>query len=330
MPTAQAERRVSGGIGMLGELGRAGRTGAAAFVLPAMIAVATLGVRNASAEISDTGSSSRETFQEAVQSLPMDRLSPSDAQSVRACLDKTVLYRRLPDQVFECDRTLLAFSLDHPETIVDIWRTLDISRLSLDPAGPGAWRLADGYGTVGAVRLLASQRTAEGGRMLFMCEGGYTGILSPKPLTGKCLVLFRHREVSPVGGVNTAHAPSRHVVTIDAFLQVDGKGLEVAARTLQPLIVRCAAWNAREICLFISELSETCGENPSGVALLSRRLSRTDPRQREALATIASRIAHRSAGGSATDVERLRVDLAARWLQPEAIQDLDQGRRGPE
>jgi hypothetical protein len=304
------------------ESGKTGAAGAVAFALAAMLAGMIAGGRSGLAAGEDAGSSSQESFREAVGALPLDRLAPEDAREVRECLDRTSLYRRLPAQSFDCDSSLLAFSLDHPEVIVDIWRTLDISRLSLDPTGPASWRLADGYGTVGSVRLLATQHTRAGGRMLFLCEGGYTGVLAPKALTGKCLVLLRHRELSSAAA-GAVRGTARHAITIDAFLQVDGKGLEIAARTLQPLIVRCAAWNAREICLFISELSDTCGENPTGVALLARRLSRTDPRQRQTLATIATGIAARSAVPSGTDIERLRVELAARWLQPEAIQDLD-------
>lgn len=305
-----------------------GKTGAAGTVAIALAAVLTAmlaaGTGGLAAADEDAGSSSQESFREAVGALPLDGLQPEDAREVRDCLERTSLYRRLPPQTFDCDRSLLVFSLDHPEAIVDIWRTLDISRLSLDPTGPGDWRLADGYGTVGSVRLLASRQAPGCGRMLFLCKGGYSGVLTPKALTGKCLVLLRHRELSPTAGAGgPVRGTPRHVVTIDAFLQVDGKGLEIAARTLQPLIVRCAAWNAREICLFISELSDTCGENPTGVALLARRLSRTDPRQRHALATIATSIAARSAIPSSTDVERLRVELAARWLQPEAIRDLE-------
>jgi hypothetical protein len=303
--------------------GENGLTGALVVALIVMLSAMVAGSPAGVLAGEDVGSSSQESFREAVGALPLERLAPDDAQEVRACLEKTSLYRRLPAQIFDCDRSLLMFSLDHPEAIVDIWRTLDISRLSLDPTGPAAWRLADGYGTVGSVRLLASQPVNGGGRRLFLCEGGYTGVLAAKPLTGKCLVLLRHRELTSTGGGSS----SRHVVTIDAFLQVDGKGLEIAARTLQSLIVRCAAWNAREICLFLSELSDTCGENPAGVALLARRLVRTDPRQRETLATIATGIASRSTVPTGTDVERLRVELAARWLQPEAIQDLEATKR---
>ena len=36
--------------------------------------------------------------------------------------------------------TYSAFALDKPETIVDIWRLLGISRLALDPIGPEQWR----------------------------------------------------------------------------------------------------------------------------------------------------------------------------------------------
>jgi hypothetical protein len=107
-------------------------------------------------------------------------------------------------------------------------------------------------------------------------------------------------------------------VQVDAFLDVDGMGLEIVARTLQPLIMRSASANFHEICLFMANLSAAAEENPAGVAQLAARLSRTEPTDRDRLA----RIAHAAGGGADTarpaggaeDSHHLQAELAARWL----------------
>ena len=257
------------------------------------------------------GTSSRAAYREAIDAIPLERLPKPQADAVRRCLRSTTLYRRLPTQTIICDRSLLEFSLDHPEAIVDLWRVLGISKLSLDPCGRRQWRLADGYGTVGTLQVLHGNRSPVGGTMLLVGRGGYSGPLSPKPLTGSCLVLLRHAPASP-----SADGRERHSIVIDAFLDMDGIGLEIVTRTLQPLIVKTAGWNVREICTFIAELSNACEENPEGVARLASRLSRTEPEDRERLAAIARASEDlRPAGGFVEDdPDRLSIDFASRWL----------------
>jgi hypothetical protein len=267
---------------------------------------------------SDGGSSSREARRRAIDALPLERMPASSRAAVEKALRTTTLYRHLPLETFPCDAALLDFALEHPEAIVDIWRVLGISRLTLDPAGPEQWRLADGYGTTGAIRLLHRDRQGGGGRLVFHGRGAYAGPLSPKPLTGSCLLLVRYR---PADAGADGHA--RQTVEIDAFLDVDGMGLEIVTRSLQPLIVRSAASNLHEICVFMETLSDAAANNPAGIARLASRLTRTDPEDRRSLTTIA-RAAAMPAAGEIRDPERLQTELAARWLPAEELDRIHQ------
>jgi len=266
---------------------------------------------------SDGGSSSREARRQAIDSLPLGRMTGPARRTVEQALRETTLYRRLPPQTFACDEALLEFALAHPEAIVDVWRVLGISRLSLDLAGPQQWRLSDGYGTVGSLRLVHRERRGSGGLLVFHGRGGYSGTLAPKPLTGGCLILVQHHPEQP-----TAAGGERQTVRIDAFLDVDGMGLELVARTLQPLIVRSAAMNLAEVCLFMESLSAAAARNPAGVVRLTERLTGIDPVHRMVFANIA-----RTAGanaGRAADPEAVQTELAARWLPADEGETLRQ------
>jgi hypothetical protein len=263
----------------------------------------------------DGGSSSREAKRQAVESLPLDRMAAPARQIVERALRQTTLYRRLPVQTFACDAALLEFALVHPEAIVDVWRVLGISRLSLDPAGPQQWRLSDGYGTVGALRLVHRERQGGGSLLVYHGRGGYSGSLAPKPLTGGCLIVVRHHPEPPA-----ADGRVRQNVRIDAFLDVDGMGLELVTRTLQPLIVRSAAMNLTEVCIFMETLSTAAAQNPTGVVRLTDRLARTDPEHRATFAGIA-RAAGRNAGRTG-DPEVVQAELAARWLSTDELDTL--------
>ena len=274
----------------------------------------------------DIGSSSREARRRAIEGLRLDQMPEPQRRALEPCLAAATLYRRLPVETISCDGPLLDFALSKPEAIVDIWRVLGISRLALDPVGPAQWRLSDGYGTVGLLRLVHHERSGRGGTLVFHGRGAYTGPLSPKNLSGSCVLLVRHAPAMPA-----ADGRERHTIQIDSFLDVDGIGLEIVTRTLQPLIVRSAAMNFHEICLFMSTLSDSARTNPEGVAQIAGRLTRTDAADRESLAAIARRVG-RPAGGTrqgvsptpviGVDGDRLQLELAARWLSADELDRL--------
>lgn len=253
----------------------------------------------------DGGSSSREAREAAIRSLPLERFAEADRRDVERVLRQPTLFRRLPAESFTCDRELLEFALSKPEVVVDVWRVLGISRLSLDPTGARSWRMSDGWGTEGTLRMVHHERTAEGGTVVLLGKGGYTGPLAPQPLTGSCVVLLRHERSA---------APDRHTMQVDAFLDADGIGLEVVTRTLQPLICRSSATNLHEICLFMSSLSSSAAENPEGVARLAGRLSKVDPADRKTLADMARRLGRQGGPADPIATEKLPAKLASRWL----------------
>jgi hypothetical protein len=273
----------------------------------------------------DWGSSSRHARRRAEEALPLHKMAKSDQLAIQKSLQSTTLYRRLPVELFACDGNLLGFSLDKPEAIVDIWRLLGISRLSLDPTGPDQWQFADGYGTVGQLRLAYRERRQHGGMLVFHGKGAYTGPLSPKNLTGGCVLMVRYREAEP-----TVDGRLRQAIQVDAFLDMDGIGLEIVTRTLQPLIARSAAANLHEICLFMASLSDAALANPHAVATLAGRLTRTSEPDRKTLAAIASSVGtrrhvqharanHLADNESKVNADQVSVDLASRWLPSDEL-----------
>jgi hypothetical protein len=265
--------------------------------------------------LADAGSAGRDACRRGLDSLPAHRMAADDRRVIEHFQRSTTIYRRLPAETIHCDAALLEFVLTKPETLVDVWRVLGISRVSLDPTGPGRWRLADGYGTEGTVRLIHHEHGPAGSLLVFHGSGGYTGPLAPKHLTGSCLLVVRHQPVV----VEDRRAQRMEV---EAFLDVDGLGLEIVTRTLQPLIVRSAAANVHEICLFVSQFATAATRNPSGMATLAEQLPRTGAADRRMLCALAS--GRRVASADRTSAADVSEELAARWMTTD---DLDSTRR---
>lgn len=274
--------------------------------------------RGIAGALAESGSPGRDVRRRAAEVIPLDRLAAADRLLVEQTVERTTLHRRLPTASIACDSALLDFMLSKPEALVEVWRVLGISRLALDPVGPSQWRLADGYGTVGSVRLLHRERHERGGLHVFHGRGGYDGPLAPKRLTGSCVVVVRHTRAA-----DAADGTPRQSVQIDAFLDVDGVGLELVTRTLQPLIVRSAAANLHEISLFISQFAAAAARNPAAVSRIADRMSRTPPADRAALVTLASRRHATPPRVAASSAEQVQAELAARWMSTEQLDALE-------
>jgi len=192
---------------------------------------------------------------------------------------------------------------------------LGISRVSLDPTGAGTWRLSDGYGTTGTIRLLHRERGRHESLSVYHGQGGYAGPLSPRELTGSCLVVVRYHSAPDGPGESACR------MEIEAFLDVDGLGLEIVTRSLQPLIVRSVAANVHEISLFVGQFAAAATRNPAAVARLADRMPRTAATDRRRLVSLAS-----GATGSPplklgpdTEADGIHEELAARWLPTEEL-----------
>ncbi len=265
--------------------------------------------------LADAGSAGRDSCRRALEALPDERMTADDRRIIEHFERATTLYRRLPAETILCDAALLEFVLAKPETLVDVWRVLGISRVSLDPTEPGCWRLADGYGTEGTVRLVHHEQGPEGSVFVYHGNGGYNGPLTPKHLTGSCLIVVRHQSLVVEGRMAQR-------MEVEAFLDVDGLGLEIVTRTLQPLIVRSAAANVHEIGLFVSQLAAAAHRNPAGMAVLAEQLPRTGPADRRTLSALASG-RHGTTAKAPLDAD-VSEELAARWMTAE---DLDAVRQ---
>src|SRR5471032_249404 len=76
--------------------------------------------------------SSRPAREDAIRSVPLDKLDESIRAQVSATISNASIYRRMPIQVIDCDPDLYLFLVRHPEVIVGIWDVMKISNVSLE------------------------------------------------------------------------------------------------------------------------------------------------------------------------------------------------------
>src|SRR5438105_3157187 len=98
--------------------------------------LAMTGLARAADPAAGKATNSRAARDEAVQSIPMDKLSREMHSRVSAVINNTSVYRRLPTQSIDCDPELFEFLVQNPEVVVDIWRVMGITNMTLDRSGP--------------------------------------------------------------------------------------------------------------------------------------------------------------------------------------------------
>jgi hypothetical protein len=253
--------------------------------LAAALVAISLAPSNAIGAAPSQASSSRTARNDAIKALPLAKLDPADRAEVSSIVKNTSIFRRMPVQVTECDPHLYLFLVQHPEVIVNIWQVMDISKVTLERTGETTFAANDGSGTTGTVKICyASQDTH-----VIIAEGSYIGPLSDRPLKAKCVLLLKSGYVQ--------ESSRRWYVTsrLDAFIQMENVGIELLAKTFQPLINKSADFNFAETAGFVSHVSKTAESNPAGMTRLANKLEDIDDPTRERFVELSTQVAKRAA-----------------------------------
>lgn len=256
----------------------------AAIMLP-LAASAAIGAQPAS--------TSRQAREDAIRSLPLGRLDAAERQKIVAVVNDCV-FRRLPTQVLRCDPDFYAFMIDHPDVIVNIWSVLGISEVKLRRTGEETFDADDGAGAVGKVEFLYRSHDTH----LLYGEGTYEGRLFSKPVRGRCVMLLKTSYLRETDG--------KYYITcrLDAFMQLDNVGVEILAKTFQPMIGPIADHNFRETAHFVESLFRAAEINYTGMQELARKLKLVTPETRQEFAAATEEVAVKAALAETPVAER--------------------------
>jgi hypothetical protein len=241
--------------------------------LLAMVLVLGFGLdRRASAdESTPRANTSRQARDEAIRAIPLQKLNGTARAQARDVLQNLTIYRRLPTKSIDCDPDLYAFLLRHPEVVVDMWRVMGITEMQLERVDGAHYRVSDGQGTTGQMEYLYTSP----GMDVIYSEGTYEGPLYPRTVRGKCLILLRTKYLPEPDGRCTV------VGQLDTFLAIENLGVEVLAKTFQPLIGKAADHNFVETANFVANVSQTAETNEAGMLRLARKLNGIEAPTRE-------------------------------------------------
>jgi hypothetical protein len=237
-----------------------------------------------------SATSGRAARDETIRAIPWRAMSPDERRRAQFVIHNASMYRRLPTRIIDCDPDMFTFLIQHPEVIVDVWRVMGVSRVTLDRLPDGAYRGTDGAGTTGFVRYLhANFGPGAQNLAVIYADGAYDGKPFVNPIKAQSVMVLRSSAVQETNG--------RHYVTVrvDSFIHVQQMGIELVAKSVQPWINKTADQNFIETLSFVSNFSRTAEKNPQGMQRLSTRLSSIDEPTRHELVELCYRAAERYA-----------------------------------
>ncbi|MDZ4819396.1 MAG: hypothetical protein SGJ20_10525 [Planctomycetota bacterium] len=224
---------------------------------------------------------SRAARDEAARSIPFDLLTPEAQAKAAKVIKNTSLFRRLPVEKFDCAPEMYQFAVHNPDVVVNIWEVMGISQMSLERAEGNRYKVVDGEGTKGHLEYLFKSPELT----IIYSEGTYDGRLYPRTVRGACVMVLRSSyQREPTG---------RCIITsrLDTFLSVENLGVEILAKTFQPIIGNAADHNFAESGIFISKLSRTAETNEDGVIRLTKKLDRISPETKAGFSRVVSHVA---------------------------------------
>ncbi len=234
------------------------------------------------AEKSLEASTSSQARSEALEAISLQRISPEYREAVRAVLTDTSVFRRLPTQVVDCDPEMFSFLAKNPEVLVEIWRELGITQVSLERIDANSFRMADNAGTTG--KLVIVEQVCEEhaqNRFVMYAEGSYEGKPFTKPVKAQCVLLLRSGSFVESNGRNYVAA------RLDSFIHIDRASLEIFAKVVHPLVGKMADRNFSDTVTFVGSFSQAAEMEPARIKRLSEKLVHVGVSRQHELAKIA-------------------------------------------
>lgn len=236
--------------------------------------------------------------QDAVRSIPMDRIADEDREKIKTVLSNVSIFRRMPVRVAECDPMLYLFVVRHPDVVVNIWELMKVSRLQLRQIDEDRFELREPGGAAVNFEYVYKGHDLH----VLYGEGEYSGPLMTRPAHGRGILVLKCGYVRETNG--------RYYVTsrLDCFLAIEPLGIELLGKTVSPLMGKTADNNFIQTVAFVGNLSRTAEQNTAGMQNLATRLRHVSPEVRARLIDVVGEMAKSSdAAGRPNHAEQTEV-----------------------
>jgi len=228
---------------------------------------------------------SRAARENAIQSIPFEKLTRAGQVKATWVLRNTSVFRRMPIRLIQCDPELYLFLVRHPDVVVNIWEVMGISHITMRQISADRYQVNDDIGTIGGLEFLYRSNDTH----IFYVDGTYKGSLFKQEIRGRGLLILKTGFLKEPDG--RTYITSR----LDAFMNIEPGTVEFLTKTFQPAVGKVADGNFTQTAGFIACLQRTVEANNRGVQRLAGKLTKVAPELRQEFAELSDRVAERSA-----------------------------------
>jgi len=226
------------------------------------------------------GSSSRSTLRDALDRLPLDELTNEQRRRVNEVLEHRSMFRRLPAISIDADPEVYNHLTHNPESVVGIWRVLEISKFTMQQTGPTEWYGDAGDGSTGTIDVL----TRSPNRHLLLCTGKYKSPLLARPIEATAVM---HLQTQYQQGEDLQ---PKVVHGLDLFVMFPSHTVDTVARVIAPVSHMIADRNFKELSLFVRFMNVAMERQPGWVEQTIQRIDGIDREQRIELMKLSARV----------------------------------------
>jgi hypothetical protein len=232
----------------------------------------------ARAESATDASTSEATQAEARRSIPLAKIDPQFRPAVAAVIGEPTIFRRMPTSVVDCCPELFTFLAQNPEVMVEIWRHLGVSQVTLTRIDERTCKISDGAGTTGTL-VIVEQTCEEGAqnRIVMLANGSFSGKPFQQPISAQCVFVLTSGSKEETNGRRFVAA------RMDAFIKLDRMSLALVAKAVHPFVGQTADRNFTDTMLFVSNLSYTAEKRPEAIEQVAIDMKNLDQPRRQGL-----------------------------------------------
>lgn len=227
---------------------------------------------------------------QVLANLPMNRLTPQARKRITSIAKSPTIYRRLPTQAIDCDRDMFLFLTRNSEALVGLWDLMGITQVKTRRTGKYQLEAEDGAGTTCTIDLIYGDSNLH----IFVADGMYDGKMAAKPIKGSGVLVLRSAYTKSPSGSTTVTG------TLDVFVQFNGLGTDLIARTLSGVIGRSADSNFTETARFIGQVSQASAKNAPAMVDVAGRLPQVDEVTKRQFAEVIAGVAARASTSNRT------------------------------
>ena len=225
------------------------------------------------------GSSTTAVRKQALQELPLDRLSNHARSKAESVLKNLGLFRRLPTLSFEIDPEVYDYFLRNPDVAVATWRAMDISKFKLQQVEPNQYQADAGDGSVGQVELF--YHTPED--TLIHCDGAFKSPLLPRPIVARSLMRLQTTFArEPDGRIIGTHSG-------DVFVEFPSQAVETVAKVISPVSHSIADRNFKQMTLFAHLMSQAMARHPGWIEVIGHKLDGVGAERKQEFLEVSAR-----------------------------------------